>query len=403
MYRKVLKKIKESKKAEQLAFDFFKTESDNSVMDRKPHVIFSAENPAVEPKFNMSHEDTINFLLGKGLRPQEVKGVWNGVPERSILVHNPSKGAIKHLKKLARKLGQESILVSDGAYHELHYINGKDQGKHKAGQGTDFLSDKEGEPVAYTEMEHEGVPVKFLHNIADEFSNNPPALLIPSTDTINKSEDQQEMIFPKYRSLEKSHKLNDSPEKLSDIKLIHYSPNKNIKTLNPEYHGSRKIGEEAKRGKPSNPMTFFYLSGSKPEDLVTSGVKSKYVTSLGDKRLYDIGSDPENIYGIAKQKADQKQINQGVVTTDDLHNEIRGAGYHGIYNSKHPTMNNVVGMFEPMNVEEEHDIHPLDFKVASHKNFNVQHNPDESTREAASAHGVNPHFLHKLIGKIKND
>jgi GNAT superfamily N-acetyltransferase len=84
-----------------------------------------------------------------------------------------------------------------------------------------------------------------------------------------------------------------------------------------------------------------------------SGAKSKYTTKLGNKKVYDIATDPEGLIANAREKANEKMINRGVFTHDDMHDAIKASGYHGFRNSSlGPQMGNVIAMYHPMDVEE---------------------------------------------------
>lgn len=152
--------------------------------------------------------------------------------------------------------------------------------------------------------------------------------------------------------------IQDLDKSEKDVGLVHYSPVEGLKTIEPKYHGVRGIGEEVKRTSPEHRMSFFYTEGTQPEDIVLSGAKSKYTTKLGDKKVYDIATDPEGLIANAKEKANEKMINRGVFTHDDMHDAIKSAGYHGFRNSSlGPQMGNVIAMYHPMNVEES----PIEF------------------------------------------
>jgi hypothetical protein len=157
------------------------------------------------------------------------------------------------------------------------------------------------------------------------------------------------------------HLINDmkKSEQEDNTTLVHYSPTPGLKTIEPKFHGVRGIGEEVKRTSPEHKHAFYYKEGTQPEDIVMSGAKSKYTTKLGNKKVYDIATDPHGVIAAAKEKANQKMINRGVFTHDDMHDAIKAAGFHGFTNSSlGPQMGNVVAMYHPMEVQE----HPLDMK-----------------------------------------
>ena len=143
-----------------------------------------------------------------------------------------------------------------------------------------------------------------------------------------------------------------------DVNLVHYSTQQGLRTIEPKYHGVRGIGAEVRHTSPEHKMSFYYTEGTQPEDIVMSGAKSKYTARLGDKRVYDIATDPEGVISAAKEKANEKSINRGVFTHDDMHHAIKSAGYHGFKNSSLGSqMGNVVAMYHPMEVTE----HPIEF------------------------------------------
>ena len=211
---------------------------------------------------------------------------------------------------------------------------------------------------------------------------------------LGKSERHSDPVFFLCKN-EDNHQLkNGNPE----TKLIHYSPHEGLKEINPKYHGIRGIGAETKQGQPEHPLSFYYLENTKPEHVVTTGAKSKYVTPLGDKKLYDIGKDSDGLRQKVQEIADKRQMNPGIVSKDDYHSAIRNAGYHGFYNSSlNQTMKNVVGMFESMSPEKEYAIHPNDFKSTSAFNHHSHTERRQGARDFAQESGHHNHnFLFPL-------
>jgi predicted GNAT family acetyltransferase len=151
--------------------------------------------------------------------------------------------------------------------------------------------------------------------------------------------------------------IEDMEKSEQDVNLVHYSPEQGLKTIEPRYHGVRGIGAEVRHTSPEHKMSFYYIEGTKPEDLVVSNAKSKYTTKLGGKRVYDIATDPEGVIAAAKEKTNEKSINRGVFTHDDMHHAIKSAGYHGFKNSSlGPQMGNVIAMYHPMAIHQEEPI-----------------------------------------------
>lgn len=390
MYKKLLKNIQEvNSLKKQVVADLYKGEG-NPIKDRKPHFIFSAEN-AYYPenqKFNMKHADVMDLLRRKGYKVEELEGVY-GKPEKSILVHNPSNLAVRHLLDLSKDLGQESSIYSDGYNHEMHYHGGPNAGKHTKGQGTTIHKRP---PEDFYSTTSDGT--HFTHLLGDEL-HGPEKSMVKQNANIQKSE-KQGMILAKN---ENRHPLETAGP---DTKLIHYSPTSNLATIDPFHHGVRKIGAEAKQGKPEHPQSFFYLEDTVPEDIVVGGTKSKYVSRLAHHKLYDVGTDPENIRSHLRNQAANRQVNPGTYTRDELDAEIKRRGYHGIYNSSlNDTMRNVVAMYHPMKVEKEYKIHPKDRLKATSTDY---HSHDESKKDARKFAKENGHhsgeFLHKLTTKF---
>lgn len=407
-YKKVLKNIYSDIKKKEQFLDRLCKNSDkklHAIHDKLPHFIFSAENPMHPAKFTMSHEEALQFLTEKGYNVEPMEGKY-GKEEKSILVHNPPKSTYRHLMEFARNLGQDSAILSDSYSHEMHYLNGPKVGQHHKGQGT-LLHDEA--PEDYYSTLSDGT--HFTHGFDFDKRHKDSDFIKDIPGKMKKSE--QLIINGTYR-LKKAesgpkHKLARAG---AGTKLIHYSPKQGLEELHPDHHGVRKIGSEAKQGAPTHRMTFYYAEGVQPESIVTSGSKSKYIVELGDKKLYDIAKDPHSLRSKAREKAQNaaqnRQINPGLVRPDEMrdafHQEIKDAGFHGIYNSSlDDTMSHAVGMFEPMKPIAEHKLHPNDFKETSAKDH---HNLDahrESAKKYAEENGHNnPDFLHNLSQSFRD-
>lgn len=360
MYKHILKHIKKSVKNN---IDLQKNNSNFLHSFQKPHILMSAENPYYHQELKLSHDDVRNMLHEKGYDFSEIQGHY-GKPERSFMIHNPPESSLPHFNELARKLGQDSIIHSTGNHHEMHYLNGENTGKYIKGQGTE-IHHNQPEDFYSTDASGKHFSHNFdfgtLHDQSNIIKNNK----IPKV--AGELEDQRVVDPSIIKNEKKPHMLD---VQTPNTTLIHFSNRAGLKTIDPNHMGARGIGSESKRGVPENKISFFYLEGTKPESIVTSGAQSKYTTTLGDKKVYDIGSDPDNILSYLKQKADARPTNPGMVTRDEYHEAIRNKGYHGIYNSSlDDTMKNAIGMFHPMNVESEHPIHPNDTEVASAQDF----------------------------------
>lgn len=407
MYKKVLKNIhSDIRKKEGFLENLFKNSDrkPHGIHDKIPHFIFSAENPMHPAKFSMSHNEALDFLRDKGYDVEEMKGKY-GKEESSIIIHNPPTHSLRHLNRLAQDLGQDSSIISDGHRHEMHYLNGPYAGQHHKGQGT-LLHDEA--PEDYYSTLSDGT--HFTHGFDFDKRHKDSDFVKDVQGKMKKSE--QLIINGKYRLAKAEsgpkHKLAMAGP---GTKLIHYSPKEGLDELHPDHHGVRKIGSEAKQGAPTHRMTFYYAEGVEPESLVTTGSKSKYVVELGDKKLYDIAKDPQGLRDKAREKAkavaDKRQINPGIVTPPEMrdayHQEIKDAGFHGVYNSSlDDTMSHAVGMFESMRPISEHKLHQNDFKETSAKDHHAMDRGKEEAQTFAQETGHhNPDFLHNLSNKFK--
>lgn len=393
MYKKVFRALKHDIQKQEKMDDMSNQLGKKPYAFHQPHIILSAENPYHPTEASMTHEQVKEMLENKGYDVEEMKGKYGGL-ERSLIIKNPPKHSFKHFYELARKLGQDSLIFSNGHEHELHYVNGPKSGKHQKGQGTAIHNQ---EPDDFYSTLDDGT--HFTHNFSDDLHTN--SRFVNNIRRMNKSESSSDLYMCKNES-ENNHPL-DNPT--PDLKLIHYSPQQGLKTIEPKYHGVRKIGEEAKQGAPEHRLSFFYLEGAKPESIVTTGSKSKYVTNLGGLKIYDIAKDKDKLWSKAKELADQRAVNRGVVQKDDFHQAIKDAGYHGIYNSglSKDTMGKVVGLFHPVGIDKEYPLHPKDFDEASSKDFHAEQASLNQAKKHADLYGHhNPEFLHNLKESIRN-
>lgn len=399
MYKKLLKSIhlNNIKKTNDYN-DLYKSigKPKHSIKDKLPHFIFSAENPIYpeNKKLNMTHEQTVEFLKNRGYNVEEIKRKY-GKLERSILVHNPPKHAIKSLFKLAGNLGQESSVYSDGYKHELHFHSGPNAGMHHKGEGTAYHKK---EPKDFYSTLNDNT--HFTHNINfNELHDKSKSLLKPKTSELKKSEEGEQK--QKFKYLPENTNKHPLEEATPDTKLIHYSPEENLQELDPSYHGVRRIGSETKQGKPDHPLTFFYLEGTKPESLVTTGVKSKYVANLGGMKLYDVAKDVDNIREKAKKIANERQVNRGVIRRADVDKLIQDHGYSGFYNSAlNDTMRNVVGVYKKVPAKG-YKIHPQDFHEATSIDHHLNDQKLQNAKKFSEETGFHDYkFLNDLGSKL---
>lgn len=103
-----------------------------------PHILFSMDNPAHGEHNPHNHNAILHVLKNMGADVHEIQGNYGHVPEKSILVRNPTEEVSSTIHHLASKQGQESVLHSDGQNHELHFLNGPMVGSHVKGSGTTY-------------------------------------------------------------------------------------------------------------------------------------------------------------------------------------------------------------------------------------------------------------------------
>lgn len=136
---------------------------------------------------------------------------------------------------------------------------------------------------------------------------------------------------------------NDQP-----LKLMHYSDQKNLKTIDPKFMGKGVRGQEFKHGLPEVPRSYFYMHNTPVEDIVKQNAKSKYsVTLPNDHKIYDLATDPAN------HVAETVKMNNGAWNSDLILGKLKELGYHGFRNSG-SALPNVVALFHPVAVEREH-------------------------------------------------
>jgi len=406
MYKSILKSIKtDIANKESLFVDLCKNvDKKHGIHDKIPHFIFSAENPLHESRIQMTHDEAIDFLTSKGYDVEGMNGKY-GTEERSIIIHNPPKNAFKHLNNFASSLGQDSAIISDGYNHEMHYVNGPKKGRHHKGESTVFHKEA---PADFYSTLNDGS--HFTHGFDFDKTSRDSDFIEDSDDSLGKSEkfiSRGKFNLRKAESGPK-HKLALAGP---DTKLIHYSPKQGLKEITNEHHGVRKIGAEAKQGAPEHKMSFHYAEGVEPESIVTTGAKSKYVSSLGDRKLYDIAKDPDGLWGKTmaqlQEKSQNNEYNKGLVMPHEkmpaFHQAIKDSGFHGIYNSGlEGTMGHAVGMFESMTPDSEHPMHRKDYKKTSAKDHHADDAGKKDAKNWANENGHHDHkFLHDLSEKVK--
>src|SRR6185436_7326337 len=93
--------------------------------------MMSGESPRF-PSAPGGHEGLKSDLGQMGLRFEETEGRY-GTPERSLIIHGPTREQMFHLGK---KYGQEAVIHSQNGQHHMLYTNGENEGKHHPSTGT---------------------------------------------------------------------------------------------------------------------------------------------------------------------------------------------------------------------------------------------------------------------------
>jgi hypothetical protein len=156
----------------------------------------------------------------------------------------------------------------------------------------------------------------------------------------------------KQKKLESNKKLAAS-ELIKGLKLEHYSPQQDLKEIDPKFMGSG--ADKRTKGRSSEvPYSFYYRAGTpQPEEDVGIVTGKKYHIEIPeDAKLYDVGADPEGHMAKLKEESQNRQINPGVVSWDDKHHALKDMGYHGFFDSTHPTLGNVVGLYHSQPVDK---------------------------------------------------
>jgi len=119
------------------------------------------------PKFLERHQKLRADLDKHGYAYTEVRGKWDGKGERSfkvyhkpeattepsngVMVHHKAPTEFAHMRKLAKKYNQNSVIHSHRGTHEMHYTTGGLTGQHRKGTGHQM---KPGADNDYTEVPH---------------------------------------------------------------------------------------------------------------------------------------------------------------------------------------------------------------------------------------------------------
>jgi len=89
--------------------------------------LLTAESPIYNKEDVTGNEGLARQLDRMGLKYHRTTGRYNGKPENSFTVYNPTRHQLQHLGK---RFGQEAVIYSEGGKHEFIFTNGADEGKH---------------------------------------------------------------------------------------------------------------------------------------------------------------------------------------------------------------------------------------------------------------------------------
>lgn len=320
----------------------------HSIHDKQPHFIFSAENPLYKEnnKLGWDHGKTLDHLKNKGYNAETVQGQYGGARENAIIIHNPPIHAVPHLQQMAKDLGQESSIYSDGNWHELHFHGGENAGTFVHGQGTQIHSNKPDDNFS-----HMGDGTVFSHQF--EWSKSYP---------------QNHSLVP-YNNIKKNEDLdlNKSPmvEPIVDVSLGSDSQGK----MDEKYHYKKSI--KTKNGNRVHIFDIHDIDNKPTHRIYTithnnkpSGKPVSYLQV--DKNFYNKYTEKEKANRPTITLAYTHEDHQGHGYSKDLHriaiknhkklysDTMLSAPSHGIWNSLKKDKDFVVKLKDPKNPESQH-------------------------------------------------
>ena len=145
--------------------------------------------------------------------------------------------------------------------------------------------------------------------------------------------------------------------KLAKALLQHYSPQKDLKEIDPSHAGK---GVDRSRNVSAHPISYFYKEGAVPESVVTEQGPHQYSVNLPEGfPIYDIGTDPEKHIENLHNESMNRSTNPGVLHNDEIHSRLKEHGYKGFEHTGHPTHKGIVGLYEKQSVMQKSE-RPLD-------------------------------------------
>lgn len=155
--------------------------------------IMSGENPMYAANVQ-GHEQLKAHLKNLNLPFEETEGHY-GAPEKSVIVHNPTR---EQMFELGKNFGQESVIFGHGGRHEMMYTNGAKQGKfHPSLPKIDFFSQPP--PDYYTRLPNGGFVRMYFND--DQLLDSPLRHIQPAVTAspVEKSLSVSEALFEVYK------------------------------------------------------------------------------------------------------------------------------------------------------------------------------------------------------------
>jgi hypothetical protein len=237
-------------------------------------VILGGEKPLFTASGPVGHAALGQMLEQKGFDYEPCHGKYQGDKQPSYIVHVRNDGEDETLKGIARRMGQESVVHSEGGKHQLVYLNGDNAGKATApAGGLEWYGDNEPDDNYTTLYGASGEPLgHFKYNM--DFDNPMvPDGPGPMVDVPEAAKQVLKSAVESYRGI-----LLDLRKRETD---------KLSKKLNPgmgadrdQHTGSHPDGSSLSLNRPSHPF-------SEPARATSGGAIdgriAKYMTEGGRK------------------------------------------------------------------------------------------------------------------------
>lgn len=248
-----------------------KSEEDVSHDFLKPHTMFSVENPYHPAKTSITHEDMLAKLKNKGFDAEHINGKY-GNKENSIIVKNPTEKQREILNHIARKLGQDSIIHSDGKNHKMLYLHGEKAGQHAKGSGTQIFQK---EPEDFYSTTSSGT--HFAHNF--DFDN------------LHKTEVLEKMSRPLMQNKELE---------------LGQDPRMDVKTVNKDKEYTIPAKKTPESNVPEKKVGAIDLENKKLSQMARYAEKQK--SPKQSKKIEDVGNEYKNLLNPQNESAANVRI-----------------------------------------------------------------------------------------------